>query len=289
MLDVDQPVHIPVHPDHRRRGLPRQRKVVELIGHQETCRARHGRQVGKGAHDDRTTRLLPLIVQGMQRHRADYMALVGAYLWLSNVSFPELSFISSQLARFVNNPGPVHYTAAIRVLLYLKNNSNRKLQYQPISTRPLRVFVDSDWATKFSVSGAVFELMGCAVHWFSKVQRSVSMSSTEAEWFATMVAAREGMYFRDLLTEFGVSLMGATAIRSDNKSVKDLSLDSIAFKKTKHILRAAHFLRDLCNRQFFQVIWIAGTQNPADLFTKVHDLSTFRAYVSLLDRLDGIE
>lgn len=71
--------------------------------------------------------------------------------------------------------------------------------------------------------------------------------------------------------------------------MKELSLDSIAFKKTKHILRAAHFLRDLCDRQFFQVIWIAGTQNPADLLTKVHDLSTFRAYVSLLDHLDGIE
>ena len=225
----------------------------------------------------------------MQRHRADYMALVGAYLWLSNVSFPEISFISSQLARFVNNPGAPHNTAAIRVLLYLKANSTRKLQFQPISTRPLRVFVDSDWATKFSVSGAVFELMGCAVHWFSKVQRSVSMSSTEAEWFAAMVAAREGMYFRDLLIELGVSVMGATAIRSDNKSVKELSMDSIAFKKTKHILRAAHFLRDLCDRQFFQVVWIAGTQNPADLFTKVHDLSTFRAYVSLLDHLDGID
>ena len=224
----------------------------------------------------------------MQRHRADYMALVGAYLWLANVSFPELSFIASQLARFVNNPGAPHHAAAVRVLLYLKNNSTRKLHFQPVSTRQLRIFSDSDWAVKFSVSGGVFEVMGCAVHWYSKVQRSVSMSSTEAEWFAAMVAAREGMYFRDLLTELGVSLLGATAIRSDNKSVKELSLDSIAFKKTKHILRAAHFLRDLCDRQFYTVIWIAGTQNPADLFTKVHDLATFRAYVSLLDRLDGI-
>ena len=76
-------------------------------------------------------------------------------------------------------------------------------------------------------------------------------------------------------------------MRSDNKSVKELSLDSVAFKKTKHILRAAYFLRDLCDRQFFEIIWVAGTSNPADLFTKIHDLATFRAYVALLDRLDG--
>ena len=121
-----------------------------------------------------------------------------------------------------------------------------------------------------------------------KTQRSVSLSSTEAEWFAAMVAAREGMYFRGLLTELGVPQRGATALWSNNKSVKELSLDSIAFKKTKHILRAAHYLRDLCDRLFFTVVWIAGTQNPADLGTKVHDLSTFRAYVSLLDRLADI-
>ena len=57
-----------------------------------------------------------------------------------------------------------------------------------------------------------------------------------------MVAAREGLFFRDLLTELGVPLLGPTVMRSDNKSVKDLSLDAVAFKKTKHILRAANFL-----------------------------------------------
>ena len=224
----------------------------------------------------------------MQSRRADYMALVGGYLWLANVTRPEIAYIASQLARFVSNPGKVHYAAAIRVLLYLQGSSSRTLSFQPVSTRPFRVFVDSDWAVKYSVSGAVFELMGCAVHWFSKTQRSVSLSSTEAEWFAAMVAAREGMYFRDLLTELGVPLVGPTALRSDNKSVKELSLDSVAFKKTKHILRAAHYLRDLCDRLFFAVVWIAGTSNPADLFTKVQDLATFRAYVALLDRLDSI-
>lgn len=143
------------------------------------------------------------------------------YLWLANVSRPELSYITSQLARFVSNPGAIHYSAAIRVLLYLQGSASRALHFQPDSTRPFRVFVDSNWATKFSVSGAVFEVMGCNVHWFSKTQRSVSLSSTEAGWFAAMVAALEGMYFRDLLNELGVPLLGATALRSNNKSVRE--------------------------------------------------------------------
>ena len=98
--------------------------------------------------------------------------------------------------------------------------------------------------------------------------------------------AQEVIFIRELLIDLGFSIDGASVINS--KSAVGMAFDPVAFKKTKHILRAAHFLRDLCDRQFYSVIWIAGTQNPADLFTKVHDLATFRAYVSLLDRLDGI-
>ena len=132
-------------------------------------------------------------------------------------------------------------------------------------------------------------LSGCPVAWYSRLQRSVSHSSAEAEYAAASMAAREGIFLREVMSDMGLSYGSPTPLFIDNKSAIDMSFDPIAFKKTKHILRAAHFLRDLCDRQFFQVIWIAGTQNPADLFTKVHDLSTFRAYVSLLDHLDGIE
>ena len=98
--------------------------------------------------------------------------------------------------------------------------------------------------------------MGCNVHWFSKTQRSVSLSSTEAGWFAAMVAALEGMCFRATSsTNLACRYTGCDcALRSNNKSVRELSLDSIAFKTTKHILRAAYFLRDLCDRLYFSVV-----------------------------------
>lgn len=127
----------------------------------------------------------------MERHRDDYMSLVGAFLWLSNVSRPELSYISGQLARYVANPGMPHYKAALRVLVYLRGTVTQSLVLKADRSRPLRAFVDSDWSTKFSISGGVIEFMGCIVHWLSRTQRSVSMSSTEAEYFAACVVARE--------------------------------------------------------------------------------------------------
>ena len=77
-------------------------------------------------------------------------------------------------------------------------------------------------------------------------------------------------------------------IRSDNKSVLDLALDAIAFKKTKHIMRAAEFLRDLCMREVFKLLWISGENNPADIFTKAHALPAFRLYMRVLDHLDKV-
>ena len=59
-------------------------------------------------------------------------------------------------------------------------------------------------SVKFSVSGALFVFMGCAIHWFSKTQRSVSMSSSEAEFFAAMMAAKDGVHIRDVLSDLGL-------------------------------------------------------------------------------------
>ena len=186
------------------------------------------------------------------------------------------------------NPGRVHYTAALRVLLYLDGSSQRTLHYAPKASLGFQTYVDSNWDVKFSISGAIFVFMGCAIHWFSKTQRSVSLSSTEAEFFAAMMAARDCIQIREVLLDLGLLAPGPSVVRSDNKSVIDLSLDAIAFKKTKHIMRAAEFLRDLCLRSVLTVRWISGESNPADIFTKGHTLATFRAYMRILDALDKV-
>ena len=48
----------------------------------------------------------------------------------------------------------------------------------------------------------------------------------------------------------------------DNKSAIDMAFDPVAFRKTKHILRAAHFFRDLVARRVFVPKHIAGTEVP---------------------------
>ena len=173
------------------------------------------------------------------------MAIVGGLLWLSNITYPELCYITGQLARFMTNPGPTHFKAATRVLLYLHTAADRPLVYTPVTTKGFEAYVDSNWATGFSCSGTMCMYHGCLFHWASKMQRSVTLSSAEAEYFGAMIASRDVVFVREILYDLGITQQGPSVIYSDSKSAVDMAFDPIAFKKTKHILRAAEFLRDL--------------------------------------------
>ena len=114
------------------------------------------------------------------------------------------------------------------------------------------------------------------------MQRSVSLSSAEAEYFGAMMAARDLMFVRELLIELGIQLSGPSIIYSDSKSAVGMASDPIAFKKTKHILRAAEFLRDLVARQVVALEHLSGSVMIADLLTKAVNRALYRALVQLL-------
>ena len=132
----------------------------------------------------------------MAVQREQYMSMVGVLLWLANMTMPWLAYTASQLARFLTNPGQSHYAAALRVLLYLRHAGDRPLCFAPDSSRGLDTYVDSSWATRFSCSGCMIFYHGCLFHWFSKMQRSVTLSSAEAEFFGAMLAARDVIFVR---------------------------------------------------------------------------------------------
>ena len=57
-----------------------------------------------------------------------------------------------------------------------------------------------------------------------------------------MLAAKEVIFIRELLIDLGFSIDGASIINCDSKSAVVMAFDPVAFKRTKHILRAAEFL-----------------------------------------------
>ena len=154
---------------------------------------------------------------------------------------------------------------------------------RPDPVRGLEIFVDSSWATKFSCSGGMFFYYGCLFHWFSKMQRSVTLSSAEAEFFGAMLAAKEVIFIRELLIDLGFIIDAPSVIKCDSKSAVGMAFDPVAFKKTKHILRAAEFLRDLVAREVVSVEHLPGAVMLADILTKAASRAVF---VELIKQLD---
>ena len=228
--------------------------------------------------------------EAMAQRRAIYMSLVGGFLWLANMTYYFLAYAAGQLARVLTNPGESHYKAALRVLIYLRDNGEFSLVFSPNGDRGLDTYVDSNWAVRFSCSGCLIFYHGALFHWFSKMQKSVSLSSAEAEFFGAMLATRDVVFLRDLLVELGVALNGPSNIYSDSKSAVGMSFDPIAFKKTKHILRAAEFLRDLVAREVVVMSHVSGKVMVADLLTKAVARAIFHALVKLVRAyaVDGV-
>ena len=79
------------------------------------------------------------------------MSLVGGFLWLSNMTMFSIAYASGQLARFLTNPGPSHFRAALRLLAYLRDNGDQPLVFAHL---PGKVMI-ADLLTK-AVARALF-------------------------------------------------------------------------------------------------------------------------------------
>eukprot|EP00961_Rhodomonas_salina_P056753 762567-Rhodomonas_salina.1 len=82
-------------------------------------------------------------------------------------------------------------------------------------------YSDATWGndpeTRRSVSGYVFLLNGTAVSWKSKLEHTVVLSSSEAEYQALARAAQEAAYLRQLLKDLGAPQLEQTVIYEDNE------------------------------------------------------------------------
>ena len=80
-----------------------------------------------------------------------------------------------------------------------------------------------------------------------------------------------------------IVVAGPTDILSDSQSAVGMAFDPISFKNTKHIMRAAEFLRDLVLKGHVILKHVPGTLMIADLLTKAPARATFIELVKLLD------
>lgn len=97
-----------------------------------------------------------------------YCSFIGALLWLSNGTRPDITFAVNQLSSFMNNLTDVHWRAAQRVLIYAIDTSGYPITLGG-NDLTLSGHSDSDWAKQRedlrSTTGFIFCLGKSPVSW----------------------------------------------------------------------------------------------------------------------------
>ncbi|XP_071580260.1 uncharacterized protein [Temnothorax nylanderi] len=113
-----------------------------------------------------------------------YRELIGALMYLSVATRPDIANTVSRLAQFTNKPRKYHWLAAKRVLRYLAGTAEIGLVCTK-TDEPLVGYADADWGgctvDRRSYTRYAFLLSGAAITWKLQKQRTVALSSTEAE------------------------------------------------------------------------------------------------------------
>ncbi|XP_048431184.1 uncharacterized mitochondrial protein AtMg00810-like [Pyrus x bretschneideri] len=197
-----------------------------------------------------------------------YMSVVGALQYLT-ITRPDLSYAVNQVCQFMQSPKTSHWQAVKRILRYVKATYNHGLVYKPGSTN-LTAYSDADYAgnpdTRHSTGGFCIYFGSNLVSWSSKKQKTVSRSSSEAEYRQLAYTAAEISWLRALFRDLYLHLDIPT-IWCDNISSIALTSNPVFHSRTKHLEVDYHYVRE-------KVV--------ADLFTKGLSSTRFKLLVSKL-------
>ena len=139
----------------------------------------------------------------------------------------------------MSNPGREHWVAVKWILRYLKGTSGVCLRYG-VGKPVLEGFTDSNMSrdvdSSRSTSGYMMTYPRGAVSWRSRLQKSVALSTTEAEYMEAMEAGKELIWMRNFLTELGMK-QKEFVLHCDSQSVIHLAKNVAYHSQNKHIQR----------------------------------------------------
>lgn len=133
----------------------------------------------------------------------------------------------------------------------------------------VHVYVDSDWAscpkTRRSLTGVCVQLAGGPVAYKTKLQPTITQSSTEAEFMRASDFGKILLYLRSVLWDLGIP-QHATSILYEDNTV--MAMAQKPTSRTRHMDIKYQVLCEWVDHDLLTLKRIHTTVNMADLFTK---------------------
>lgn len=201
-----------------------------------------------------------------------FQGAVGTLLYLATGSRPDISFALSKLSQFSQNPSDVHRFALKHLLGYISGTLDYKLFYHRNGEATPSAYCDADHAgckvTYRSTTGCTFLVGNSLVHWFSRRQPTVTLSSTDAETVAATSAATEMVWLRQLFADCGMPLDAPSVLHCDNLSTIAASKQQWNQSKSKTIALRMCYLKEQIEFRSIILVPVSTHNQTADFLTK---------------------
>jgi hypothetical protein len=240
---------------------------------------------------------------------------VGELIWAMTTCRPDIAFASVKLSQSNSNPAKHHYHGlkhAIKYLYMTRNdgiyfwrtrqrndlpegplpaiNSNERdllLNDPPVHEAMVAVaYGNSDWATcvktRRSFSGTCIQLAGGTIAYKTKIQPTVALSSTKAEFMAACEIGRMSLFVRSILWDLDIPQEAATIAYKDNDGCTAMGNAQKPTARTRHIDIKYFALCDWVERDLIHLERIDTSINIADHLTKPLSRVLFHQHADFL-------
>ncbi|CAB1102594.1 unnamed protein product [Ectocarpus sp. CCAP 1310/34] len=193
-----------------------------------------------------------------------FRELIGSLMWLATQTKPDIA------------------NAVLVFLRYVERTSDLGITFRrgSVAELSMEVFADADYASKAAdrwsvLGGLVMCVWGC-ISWFSRRQKCVTLSTTEAEYVSLEDVIKEVMFLRQVwrfkLPKAG---MPCVPVFKDNEEAIQLAQNPIGNSYSKHINVRHHFIRELVGRKEISIFHVESAYQHADFLTKALHVGDF--------------
>ncbi|MBW0573237.1 hypothetical protein O181_112952 [Austropuccinia psidii MF-1] len=194
--------------------------------------------------------------------------------YLAQHTRPNIMFTVNQLLRYSVKPTIKHLTMIKHLMEYLKATLNFSLTFTKQESTKISIlpgWADNDYANdridRKSISGILTSVFGNAISWLSKKKTVVARSTTEAEFIAMNICAKQLQWISFLFMEMGMEDSKPTML-NNNSGATMIAKQAALNANTKHIEVCYKNIRDIVSKKQLTIEKIGTEDMLADVLTK---------------------
>jgi transposase InsO family protein len=201
-------------------------------------------------------------------------ALVGSLQYFSSMTRPDIAYAVNLLSRHVEKPTNEIWSAGIEIVKYLAGTQDLGVTYKDNGNSNLLGWGDADWAsdkkTRRSTTGGTIILADGPIAWISSKQRSIALSTQEAELIAMTEVAKDEVYLDTLDKECRRSHDQVPTLFVDNVGAElhATGAASPSRRGVRHIDIRYRYMQELFKKKKIIISHVDSKENIADIFTK---------------------